>query len=390
MKRLIAIIYTVLFVAACSGGQEQTTVGGGVASVKVETAVVKRAEHEAIRIFSASVASDTTALIVSKAVGYIDKVPVKPGQSVKKGDVLITIKSRELEEKKTFADSAMNEALSGIEQAKIGFSMAQSQHEQAKTQFALMKKTYDRYKNLLAENSVSQQEYDQVQAQYKAAEESLNSAQQNVELSKEKINQVELKKQQAQAARGEVEAYLSYTTIRSPFDGVVLEKLSDVGNLAAPGQPLLKVGTNESVIHAFVSESLAGKIQVGDAAMVEVPAFDKKFSAVVVEVSYDVDPATRKFQVKLSGGEKFVPGTYVKVAFPVGKEHLLVVPKSALVQRGQLSLVFADVNGIADMRVVKTGREFGDTVEIFSGLAEGEKIVVGNAAVLKAGDTLLK
>jgi multidrug efflux pump subunit AcrA (membrane-fusion protein) len=79
---------------------------------------------------------------------------------------------------------------------------------------------------------------------------------------------------------------------------------------------------------------------------------------------------------------------FAKVRFITGSEKVITVPESAVVKRGQLTIVFVNDNGKADMRVVKTGREFDDTVEILSGLEEGEIIVSENSKLLKSGDIL--
>ena len=79
---------------------------------------------------------------------------------------------------------------------------------------------------------------------------------------------------------------------------------------------------------------------------------------------------------------------FAKVRFITGSEEIVSVPNSAVVKRGQLTIVFVDDAGKADMRVVKTGRELDDQVEILSGLDVGDKVVTENATLLKSGDTL--
>lgn len=390
MKKLAGVLALTLFVVAGCSSNSETVKAPEAKTVKVTTEVVGTKEQLASRTFSATVTSDVTATITPKAVGFIDNIAVKAGQTVTKGQILVSIRSQELEQKRKVATGAMREAESGVEQAKIGLSMAEAQQKQAQAEYDLARKTYERYQNLLREKSVSQQEFDQVEARYKGAQQAKQVADEGVRLARERINQGGLKKSQAEASVGEVDAYLSYTVIRAPFSGIVLEVTGDVGNLASPGQPIMKIGTQTSVIEAFVNEQLTGKVKVGQEALVEIPSLSQSFKSTVTEVSYDVDPATRNFRVKIAGGSQFVPGTYVKVSFPVGKEVVMAVPVKSIVERGQLAIVFVNKEGRADMRVVKTGRAFGDRIEILSGLKNGESIVVDNATVLKAGDRLEK
>jgi multidrug resistance efflux pump len=387
MKK-IAVFFALLLVAACSQEHEKEAALRGGKTVKVKTETVQRVEVASARTFSATVSSDKTAFIIPKVVGYIESVNYTPGSAFKTGDVLVTIKSTELEEKKRFAESAVQEAESGLNQAEIGLNMAKAQHKQAESNYTLAEKTYSRYSNLIKNNSVSKQEFDQVEAQYNLAREQEIIAKQNVDLAEEKILQLRLKKQQAEAMLAETNAYISYTRIKAPFDGVVLEQKMDLGNLAAPGNPILKIGTTDTVVYAFVNESLIGDIELGMKAAVEVDSLSFRCESEVLEISPDIDAATRNFRIKLRGNERFVPGMYAKVSLETGTENMILVPQNAVVQRGQLTVVFVAENGKADMRIVKTGKILPEGIEILSGLSEGETMVVGGADSLKTGDTI--
>ncbi len=312
-----------------------------------------------------------------------------PGQKIEAGQLLAVIKSGELEEKFAFAQSSLKEAENGLKQAEIGYKMAEAQHKQAQSQYDLAEKTYNRFSNLIKNNSVSRQEFDQVEANYDLAKQSLNISGENVSLAKEKVEQVKLKNQQAKSMLNEVKTYLSYTQIKAPFSGVVLEKNMDAGNLAAPGNPIMKIGNTATVIYTYISQSLIQEISTGTKAMVSIESINEEYESEVLEVSPDVDVFTGNFKVKLTGCQMLYPGMFAKVRFITGSEKLISVPESALVKRGQLSIVFVNDNGKADMRIVKTGRELDGVVEILSGLEEGgDIIVVENAKLLKSGDNL--
>ncbi|WP_022851506.1 efflux RND transporter periplasmic adaptor subunit [Limisalsivibrio acetivorans] len=388
MKKLILFLSMIVVAAGCSGGGEKESEKPEARTMKVTLGKAETTSMPASRSFSATVSSDKTAMLIPKVVGYVEAIHVSPGESFEKGDLLVSIKSTELEEKKRFAESAVQEAESGFNQAEIGLRMAEGQLKQAESNFELAKKTYDRYSNLIKNDSVSKQEFDQVESKYEQAKEQVNIVRENVSLAKEKMQQLRLKKQQAEAMLAEVQAYLSYTEIRAPFNGVVLEKLLDTGNLAAPGNPILKIGNNEMVVYAFLNESLINDISVGSRAEITVDSLNFTCSSTVLQISPDIDAATRNFKVKLSGHERFVPGMYAKVSIATGEDSIVTVPENALVQRGQLSVVFVEENMKADMRIVKTGRNFEGVIEILSGVKAGESIVVQNAEALKTGDKL--
>ncbi len=318
----------------------------------------------------------------------VEALLARPGDTFKKNAVLVKIKSKELMDKEKFAQSAVKEAVNAEKQAALGLTMAKAGLKQAEAQFTLAQKTYRRFENLLNTESVSKQEFDEVEAKYKAAMEAKRIAEENVKLAAEKLSQVKIKKQQARSMLDEVRTYLSYTKLKAPFDGIVLQKLMDVGNLASPGQPVLKIGSLGNVVYAHVNSSDIKRAQVGQEVTVEVPAADKRFTATILEIDPNVDPATRNFKIKLSGNSDIIPGMYANVYLGQDVEEITVVPRKAILERGQLPVVFVKTGNKAEMRIVKTGRTFGDRIEIVSGLRPEEKIVVENGETLRTGDVL--
>jgi multidrug efflux pump subunit AcrA (membrane-fusion protein) len=383
------VIALVLGLAACSSEKDQPE--GKFRqpeTVKVRTQVVRSQRLPVLRSYPGTVASADEALLMPKVVGYLDMLHVKPGDTFTKGEVLVSIRSQELVDKKKFAESAVKEASNGERQAELGHRIAETGFKQALAQYHLAEKTYKRFGNLLKTESVSRQEFDEVEAKYKAALEGRTIAQQNVKLAAEKLAQVRIKKQQALAMLDEVRTYLSYTTLKAPFDGVVLQQLMDVGNLAAPSQAILKIGSNRNVVYAQVNESGMSLAQVGGEATVEVPSAQKTFKARILEINPNIDPETRSFRIKLSGDTHLVPGMYANVSLGQADEDIILVPGPAVYERGQLPVVFVDKDGKAEMRIVKTGRTFGNSLEIVSGLHAGERIVVENGEKLRTGDLL--
>ncbi|MCD8569136.1 MAG: efflux RND transporter periplasmic adaptor subunit [Geovibrio sp.] len=360
MKRAAFLLALLIMAVSCSDRKTEEAAKPEVRSVKAPVAEAQKAEVPSSRTFSATVSSGKTAFVIPKIVGYIESVNFSPGDTFRQGEVLVSIKSGELEEKKRFAESSVAEAETGLRQAEVNLTLAE--------------KTFQRYSNLVKNNSISRQEYDQIEAQHN--------------LAKEQVRQAATKKRQAEAMYAEVNTYLSYTQIRAPFDGIVLEKLVDAGNLAAPGSPILRIGSKDTVVYAFINESLFNSLKTGMKATVEAESINFTCESEITEISPDIDSATRNFRIKLKGNNSFVTGMYVKVILPTGTGEKIVVPASAVVQRGQLSVIFVVRDGHADMRIVKTGQTFAEGVEIISGLNEGETYVADNASSLRTGDRI--
>jgi multidrug efflux pump subunit AcrA (membrane-fusion protein) len=108
---------------------------------------------------------------------------------------------------------------------------------------------------------------------------------------------------------------------------------------------------------------------------------------VVSEIAPNADPGSRTFRVKLDlpPAPGLRPGQFVRLQVPVGESRCLRVPASALVQRGQLEIVFVAANQKAQLRLAKTGRCFGNTVEVLSGLDADDSVVVDGADRLSDG-----
>lgn len=383
------IIPLILGLAACSSQSDQPTEESSIPrKIRVVTQEVRKVKIPVSRNFPGTVASADTALLTPKVVGYIEALLARPGSTFQKGAVLVKIKSKELMDKEKFARSAVKEAENGEKQAAVGLNMAKAGLKQAQAQFTLARKTYTRFENLLKTESVSKQEFDEVEAKYKAALEAKKIAEENVKLADEKLSQVKIKKQQALAMLDEVKTYLSYTNLKAPFDGIVLQKLLDVGNLASPGQPVLKIGSLGNVVYTHVNSSAIKQARVGQEVTVEVPAADTRFTAQILEIDPNVDPATRNFKIKLSGNSNIIPGMYANVYLGRDLEEITTVPGRAILERGQLPVVFVKKENKAEMRIVKIGRTFGDKVEILSGLQPGEQVVVENAQTLRTGDVI--
>ena len=171
-----------------------------------------------------------------------------------------------------------------------------------------------------------------------------------------------------------------FTRIAAPYAGIITEKKMEPGSMAAPGTPLLVIeDTSHFRVDAYVNERLLPKVRAGMPVTV-VPAGDgARLTGTIGEVVPAVDPATRSFPVKVYLKEPSLrSGLYVRIVIPEGTKKVLLVPKGAVVEKGELTGVYVvDDQGVMTYRIIKTGQPYGDEVEVVSGLTAGERIVVG-------------
>jgi multidrug efflux pump subunit AcrA (membrane-fusion protein) len=150
--------------------------------------------------------------------------------------------------------------------------------------------------------------------------------------------------------------------------------------MAAPGQPVFFLDSPSlSEIHAVVSESLVGNLNVGQETEVRIDALDRTMKGEIREIVPQSDSATRTVQVKigLPPGEDIVNGLFGRIYVPYGSYEALVIPARAVKEVGQLYLVNTlGPDGRPVRRFIKPGRARDSFVEVLSGLKEGEEVVV--------------
>ena len=137
--------------------------------------------------------------------------------------------------------------------------------------------------------------------------------------------------------------------------------------LATPGKPLLEMEDSTALrLEADVPEAVVGKLKLNDRLPVRISALEKELEGVVSEIAPAADPNSRTFLVKLDlpATAGLRAGQFGRVAMPVGETSALRVPAAALVQRGQMELVFVITDGKAQLRLVKTGKRVGEGAKL--------------------------
>jgi RND family efflux transporter MFP subunit len=326
------------------------------------------------------VAAPESASISSRIVATIGGIRVKPGDRVRSGDVLITLDARDVTEHTGQARAGALAAEKTLAQARTEQSAAEAEHRLAS---AYQK----RIAMLHARNSATDQERDEAEARLSAATARLAGTQAGIEGADAYLVS-------ARAAVGVATATESFSTVRAPFDGLVTERLTDPGNLAAPGIPLLRMesdGARQVVVR--VDEARAAYVHAGDRvpvlidAAVEQGAGDAGLDGVVTEVARAVGTDQRAFTVKvgLPSTVKARTGSFARVVFSGAPRRALLVPAHAIQRHGQVLSVFVVLDGVATLRLIRVGTSSSAGVEVVAGLDAGESIVVSPLTRLADG-----
>jgi len=361
-----------LLLAAC-GAEKQaqgpaTATVSGVGVVTVHFQSVPE-YYEAV----GTIKPEITSVLGAEISGTVRRISVKEGDHVRRGQVLALIDSR-------VQQAQLEAAAAGIEESSQGIAQVQQALQAAQADRKFAEATFKRYQALLAKKSVTQQEYDDAETRYKAAVANEMAMQ-------AKLKQMEARRQQAQAQHASAATVFSYSRIVSPIDGVVTVKAVDEGTLVMPGTPIITVeSTGRYRLEASLPERFLGQVRIGEKVPVTIGS--QQAEGRVVEVVPAADPSTRTFiaKVQLPPNCNCQSGQYGSVDFTIGTENRMLVPANALIQRGELEGVFViSPEGIAHYRLVKTGRAFGDQMEVLSGLDDGDRVAISKTSQLSDG-----
>jgi RND family efflux transporter MFP subunit len=372
----VGILSMAAGLAACGEKGKQGTAVSRPVVQGVEVVVVRPVPRETMAEALGTVRARTTAAVAPQVMGRLTGVAVSEGSVVAAGALLATIDDTTVRAELSSAEGAVAEA----EAARDEVDGAISQSEAGK---ALAEKTFERFRKLLEGKVVTQQEFDEVEMRRTVAVKDLERAQQ-------KRAQVSAKIAQAKGRAAAARAMLAWTRVIAPFAGVIVEKRADAGSMAIPGVPLFVLeDPRRHRIEMFVSETYLPLLRKGTPLRVVLDADPgNPFSAVVTEVVPEIDPASRTFTVKadLPAG-RARSGQSGKVRFAAGKGTVLAVPKRAITRAGGSDGVFTvDArDNVARLSVITVGAEFGDRVEVLSGIEDGARVALSPIDKLSDG-----
>lgn len=330
-----------------------------------ELSVVKKHVPVAVKVNAVEINNDTPFLSVSgkiqaqnsaelstRIMGFVDKVYVKVGDKVKKGQLLVALKSSDLQAKRLQVNAGITEATAAFNNAKNDF---------------------DRFQNLFASNSASQKELDDMTANYEMAKARLEGAKQ---------------------MKNEVSAQFAYTNIKAPFSGVITGKYIESGDMANPGMPLIALeAPGKFEVMVMVPENEISKIKSDIKVNVNVNSIAETVKGSVLEVSTSAKNTGGQYLVKIaldSTEANVLSGMFTTVQFPISKTEKsndkVLIPTEALVVNGQLSGVYTvSQSNTALLRWLRLGRVYGDKVEVLSGLSSQESYIISSEGKLYNG-----
>ncbi|OIP64383.1 MAG: efflux RND transporter periplasmic adaptor subunit [Nitrospirae bacterium CG08_land_8_20_14_0_20_52_24] len=349
--------------------------------VKVEVMNVSRIyPSQTFTLLNASgyVVAQRKAALASKITGRLVSLTVEEGSRVKKGEVIANLESEE-------AEAVKEEAEANLRISRSDLAQAEAERHEASLSF-------QRSRDLLNQGFLSKTEYDLQEARYKKAAAAVSGAEQGVKA--------------AAAALKNAGVSLEYTRIRVPFDGVVLTKNADVGDIVTPlgaaanaKASVVTIADMDSLlVEVDVSESNLEQVKRGQPCEIQLDALpESRFRGVVHMIVPTADRSKATVMVKVGFVDqesRILPEMSAKVAFlqrPVGpgeQEPRTAVHPDAVLKRDGRQVVFLMESGRAVETPVTLGVRIGDMVEVTSGVKPGDKVILKPLNKIRDGERI--
>lgn len=311
----------------------------------------------------------TESSIESQVTEQIIDVKVRPGDKVIKDQVLVVLDNRKFLSRLDQAKQALKSAIAGEKQARQTVIAAEAAFRQAESD-------YKRIQTYFKAQAATSKDLEQANSAYLQAKARLERAREAISGAKAQIRQAEEVVKEAEIALG-------YTTIKAPESGEVLKRLVEPGDLALPGKPLIMLQTAGLLrLEAYVREGLISRVSLGTRLQVSLTSLNKTLDAIVEEIIPYADPETRTFLVKVTipPSPGVFPGMFGKLLIPVEQKKVVLVARDAVRRVGQLELILIREKDTWNRYFIKTGKIYGQKIEVLAGLKGDETIGYNLAA----------
>ena len=348
IKFLTIIALGSLLISSC--GKKDADENSQEIKTPVQIEVAKIRNYPVVHSFSGKLEAEKQSNLGTRIMGQVSRIYVKPGQKVKKGDLLIQIRNQDILAQKAQVEASKVEATAAYKSAK---------------------KDLVRFEALYESKSASEKEMDDIRTHFKMTEARVNA-----------VMQMEK----------EIEETMRYASIRAPYSGVITSKAVQEGDMASPGIPLLSMESpSKWKVIARIPEADIARLKLNDSVKVKFSSGHATQNGIIAEINPSLVNTGNQFEAKIvltdnNESPSLYSGMHATVLYENGTQPLILVPQQSLITRGQLVGLYAvSQSETALLRWVGTGQVFGDSIEILSGLADGEKYIVSSQGRLMDG-----
>ncbi|WP_421657286.1 efflux RND transporter periplasmic adaptor subunit [Leptothermofonsia sp. ETS-13] len=418
-------VFLLLAIAGCSSlrGTADPQPPGSARSqgaTTVDGAIAKTASLDELREYTGTTRPLREVSLRAQIEGQVLRLNVDVGDRVQQGQVLAQIDDALLRATVANAEAELAARQSEVSRLKSQVSEAKTRVEQAKLQLQQAEADANRLTQLAQDGASSRQQAEQAETEARTAAQVLRSSQEQVRNQQEAIVAAERRVLAQRALVTQAQQRRSFTIVRSPINGLVIARTTEIGNLVQPGSELLKLGDfSKAKVTVQVSELDLGNLRLGAPAQVRLDAFPReKLVGTITRISPAADPTSRLVPIEVTianpAGKvgsgllarlSFKPRNVLNVVVPVtalqeerspkqAMPNLAAVPGSRRQEKtprteGMLFVITgAGKQPTVQARSVKLGKQADGRVEILSGLKPGERFVARSSKPLKDGETV--
>jgi RND family efflux transporter MFP subunit len=327
--------------------------------------------------------------------GLITDLAADEGDYVEAGQYLGQLDVSTFQAQRRAALSQANAIAGQAAAADVNIEIALNRVEQAEAVFELADTNYNRYQSLREDGVATQAEFEQVELQYENARVGLNSARDAVLGAEAQADTAYSSIQAARDNASQIGEIIADGTLRAPFNGRIVNRYLDPGNIVAPGTPIFKLlGEGDDVgklleLRFDIPESMMGEVNVGTVLYVDLNSCDTEVEAAVDYLGAVVDTETRTVKVVAyleRDSVCLLPGMFVTIRIPFEiHEDAVLVPEEAILEFEDVDIVYIAQGDIAVRREVELGIREEGIIEIIDGIDENDQIIVVGNRFLKDG-----
>lgn len=394
----ISIILAALLTGGCQGKRNDAPRGvqPAAAPPSIATTTIESKEISRQLRLPGELRAWQEVDLTARVAGYIASLTVDRGAAVGAGQLLVRLAAAELSSQRSGEEATSASINLRRTEAEAHARSVRAQRLEAEARLAAATATWRRLKAAAATPGVvSGNELEAAGHQVAAEEARVQIFRENEAAAQAQIRSLGESEKAAQAGASAARTTEDYLQIRAPFSGIITDRFAHPGNLAGPGQPLLRL-QQLSRLRLVVSlpEAEVASVRPGLPVKFTLPAFPgQSFEGIVARIANALDPRTRTMAVEIDVTNrdlKLAPGMFPQVDWPVNRSTpSLLVPPSAVAVTTERTFVIRISNGVADWVDVRRGVPVSldgrDLVEIFGNLTAGETIAVRGTDELRAG-----
>ena len=390
MMKSRSLILIFALAAGCSGKATETQTTQAAApqpAIAVQSAKVEMQEVDRFVDAVGTLDPNEEVVVSNQVEGIVQKVLVDLGDSVKAGQVIAELDTRELQLAVQQQQAALQQELArvGITDANVAFDEATtSQMRQAEAGFEEARLNLERTKKLFDEKVAAKQLLDQQQARYDVAEAAVRSARENVRNIRATISA-------RRASLSLAEKKLTDAKVVAPMAGFIKDRAATEGQFLKANSPVFTIVQSRPLkLHVEIPETAITSIRPGRPVKFSVDAYaGRTFEGTISRLSPSVSQQSRTLRLEAivnNADGALKPGLFARVTIQTDRrEKALVVPAEAIFTFAGLEKAFLIEGGKIVERIVRTGGKLGDKVEVMEGLKEGDVVATSNHGSLQQG-----